>query len=198
MTLTKRTSDGHGYWTKYSYPGLSDKVNPKRKVFTFSEVRPNNVLIVLKGLNSKKAAGYDNIPPRMIKDGAEELAVPVRHLINLSPRPSIFPTSEKLAKISPVSKSNDRSLLDNFRPISILLVFSKVLETIVYHQISNYLEENNLLSPHQIGFRLGRSTTHAVTYLTDNIRENIDKGLCTGAIYMDLRKAFDVVHHASL
>ena len=185
-------------WTKYSYPGLSDKVNPEGKVLTFSEVRPNDVLIVIKGLNSKKAAGYDNIPPRMIKDGAEELAVPVCHLINLSLRSSLFPTSEKLAKISPVPKSNDRSLLDNFRPISILSVFSKVLETIVYHQISNYLEENNLLSPYQFGFRRGRSTTHAVTYLTDNIRENIDKGLCTGAIYMDLRKAFDVVHHANL
>ena len=134
----------------------------------------------------------------MIKDGAEELAVPVCHLINLSLRSSLFPTSEKLAKISPVAKSNDRTLLDNFRPISILPVFSKVLETIVYHQISNYLEKNNLLSPYQFGFRRGRSTIHAVTYLTDNIRENIDKGLCTGAIYMDLRKAFDVVHHANL
>ena len=55
-------------WIKYSYLGLSDKVNPEGKVFTFSEVRLNDVLIVLKDLNSKKAAGYDNTPPRMFKD----------------------------------------------------------------------------------------------------------------------------------
>ena len=109
----------------------------------------------------------------MIKDGAEELAVPVCHLINLSLRSSLFPTSEKLAKISPVPKSNDRSLLDNFRPISILPVFSKVLGTIVYHQISNYLEENNLLSPYQYGFRRGRSTTRAVIPILQKIFEKI-------------------------
>ena len=134
----------------------------------------------------------------MIKDGAEELAVPLCHLANLSLQSSLFPTSEKLAKIRPVFKSNDRSLLDNYRPISILPVFPKVLEKIVSRQISNYLKENSLLSPYQFRFRRGRSTQHAVTYLTDQIRENIDKRYCTGAIYIDLRKVFDVVHHANL
>ena len=144
---------------------ICEKVNPDRKLFTFSEVCPRDVFTVLKSLNPSKAAGHDNIPPRMIKDGAEELAVPLCYLANLSLQSSLFPTSEKLAKISPVFKSNDRSLLDNYRPISILSVFSKVLEKIVYHQISNYLEENSLLSPYQFGFRRGRSTQHAVTVI---------------------------------
>ena len=123
-------------WTEYSYTGLCEKVNPDRKLFTFSEVCPRDVFTVLKSLNPSKAAGHDNIPPRMIKDGAEELAVPLCYLANLSLQSSLFPTSEKLAKIRPVFKSNDRSLLDNYRPISILSVFSKVLEKFVYHQIT--------------------------------------------------------------
>ena len=65
-------------------------------------------------------------------------------------------------------------------------------------QFSNYLEENTMLCPYQNGFRKGRSTQHAITYLLDNIRQNIDKSLITGVLYMDLRKAFDTVHHAVL
>ena len=185
-------------WKVYSYVGLQEKVNPNCKRFTFSEVRPGDVITILKNLKPSKAAGHDNIPPRLIKDGAEELTAPITYLANLSLQSSLFPTSEKIAKITPVYKSSDRSLLDNYRPISILPVFSKVLERIVYNQLSDYLESNDLFSPYQFGFRRGRPTQHAVTYLTDKIRENIDRGYCSGAVYVDLRKAFDTVRHASL
>ena len=77
-------------------------------------------------------------------------------------------------------------------------VLSKVIEKCVYWQLSEYLERNNLLSSSQNGFRQGRSTVHAVTYLTDCIRQNADNGNCTGVLYMDLKKAFDSVHHAGL
>ena len=73
-----------------------------------------------------------------------------------------------------------------------------MIEKCVYWQLSEYLERNNLLSSSQYGFRQGRSTVHAVTYLTDYIRQNADNGNCTGVLYMDLKKAFDSVHHAGL
>ena len=67
------------------------------------------------------------------------------------------------------------------------------MERIIYQQLSDYLEENNLLCFYQFGFRHGRSTLHAVTYLTHHIKKNTEKGND-----MDLRKAFDTVHHGCL
>ena len=148
-------------------------------------------------LKASKSAGTDNIPSTLIKDGAEKIAAPLTFLINLSLQLGTFPTTEKTAK-TPIFKSGDRTLPDNYRPISVLNVFSKVLERIVYNQLSTFLERKNLLYRHQYGFRRHRSTEHAVTMFVDNLRMNTNNSQLTGAVYVDLRKAFDTVHHASL
>ena len=88
--------------------------------------------------------------------------------------------------------------MDNYRPTSVLPVFSKVLERVVYKQLYSYLVANELLSERQFGFRQRSSTQHAVIILTDSIRQNIDKGLMTGAVFLDLRKAFDTVDHSRI
>ena len=82
--------------------------------------------------------------------------------------------------------------------ISVLNIFSKTVQRVVYNQLSEYLESNNLLSDNQYGFRRKRSTRDAVTKATDHIREHMDKGKVTGALFMDLRKAFDSVNHSCL
>ena len=79
--------------------------------------------------------------------------MPLRKLINFSFQRGVFPTAEKYGKVIPIYKSEDRSSFDNYRPISILNTVSKVIEKIVYEQISDYLEENELLCPQQFGFR---------------------------------------------
>ena len=73
-----------------------------------------------------------------------------------------------------------------------------MLERLVHRQISDYLERNNLLSYSQFGFRGERSTQHAVTLFTEHIRNNMEQSRCTGALFTDLRKAFDTVHHGTL
>ena len=85
--------------------------------------------------------------------------------------------------------------LDNYRPISILPVLSKILERIVYKQLLSHLENNGLLSSFQLGFRFKRSTELAVTYFTDIIRKEVDNGNILGAVFIDLSKAFDTVSH---
>ena len=92
----------------------------------------------------------------------------------------------------------DKTVMDNYRPISILPVLSKVFERIVHNQLYTYLEENNLLSHCQFGFRRKSSTEHAVTYFSDFIKNSMDKGKLTGAVFVDLRKAFDTIDHATL
>ena len=119
-------------------------------------------------------------------------------LINSSLQSGLFPTCEKQAKVLPVYKSNQESKLDNYRLISVTTVFSKIIEKVVYNQLSDYLESNNLICPNQFGFRPNRSTNLAVTRLADDIRINMDNGLLTGVVFMDFRKAFDTIQHACL
>ena len=111
---------------------------------------------------------------------------------------AVFPSSEKCSKITPVYKSGERTIMDNYRPISVLPVISKVFERVVHNQLYDYLEANNMLSERQFGFRNRSSTQHAVTFFSDFIRTIMDKGLMTGAVFIDLRKAFDTVDHARL
>ena len=88
--------------------------------------------------------------------------------------------------------------MDNYRPISVLPVLSKVFERIVHNQLYTYLEEHNLLSDCQFGFRRRSSTEHAITYFSDFIRTSKDKDKSTGAVFVDFRKAFDTIDHALL
>ena len=85
--------------------------------FRFKPTTPSSVEKQLKTLKTSKASGPDNIPGTMLKDACKELATPLCHLINLST--GIFPTNEKLAKVTPIYKSGERSLFENYRPISV-------------------------------------------------------------------------------
>ena len=167
------------------------KVNPEGKTFKIKKVKEDEILKILKNLKASKLAGIDNVPQRMIRDTAEELYKSLSHLVNLSIQTSMFPNTEKSCKVTPIFKSGDPSNIDNYRPITVTPVLSKVLGKVSFDQLSTYLDSNKLLSPHQFGFRQGRSTQHAVTLLRDRINLNIDKGLCTGVVYMDLRKSFE-------
>jgi hypothetical protein len=111
-------------------------VNPDRHRFHFNVTYYKEVLGVQKSIRASKAAGLDNIPPKLVKDAAEELATPLTTLVNRSLTCGLFPTAEKAAKISPIYKSEDKTALDNYRPISVLPVFSKVLERVVYNRLS--------------------------------------------------------------
>lgn len=185
-------------WKTYSFNFLTGFVNPSGLRFTFTEVNQQQILQIVRSLKSSKSPGLDEIPPRLIIDAADELIVPLTMLINSSLRSGTFPTCEKQAKVLPVYKGNEKSKLDNYRPVSVTTVFSKIIEKVVYNQLSDYLESNNLICPNQFGFRPNRSTNHAVIRLVDDMRINMDNGLHTGVVFMDFRKAFDTIQHACL
>ncbi len=185
-------------WMHHDHSNFQCKLNSRNCTFKFQKVSSKEIKDVMKKLNRKKAQGYDEIPTSFTKDGANILAEPLASLINRCLENSLFPSAEKCAKITPIYKSEERSLLDNYRPISILPVLSKVFERVIHGQLYAYLEENDLLSKNQFGFRTKSSTQHAVTKLSDCIRQNMDKGLMTGAVFVGLQKAFDTVDHARL
>ena len=110
----------------------------------------------------------------------------------------IFPDHLKIAKIVPIFKSGDASDFSNYRPISILPVFSKIYERIVYARLLNHLADNQFLHNLQFGFRSNHSTAHALIQLIDKISQAIDRKEFTVGVFIDLAKAFDTVNHSIL
>ena len=103
-----------------------------------------------------------------------------------------------MAKVIPIHKSGAHSNPDNYRPISVLPVISKIIEKIIHRQLITFLDKNHLLTKFQFGFRPKLSTEYAATILLDSNRNNVDKSKLVGAIFVDLTKAFDTVSHAML
>ena len=106
----------------------------------------------------------------------------------------IFPEPLKISKVVPLYKAINQMLLSNYRPIALLPSLSKIFEY-VFEQLTNYFVENNLLSPHQYGFRAKHSTELAALNIVDNLTYKLDSGLIPINIYRDLSKAFDTLLH---
>ena len=179
-------------WEKPPTPGVPTKL------FSFSYVSRIFVERELKSLKRRKAAGCDNFPPGILKDAAYAFSYPLTHLINLSLSTGQVPTEWKVAKITPIHKGGSTGDNNNFSPISVLTACSKILERAFHKQLISHLENNELLSKNQFGYRKHRSTELSTTLLADNIRKAVDEGNIVGVLYVDLSKAFDTLSHSVL
>ena len=119
-------------------------------------------------------------------------------MINISLRQGIFPKELKVAKVIPVYKSEDSHIFGNYRPISLLPVFSKVFEKCVAKQLTDYLNFNDLFYELQFGFRKGHSTIHPLVKFLNYVSEAHNNHEHALAIFIDLKKAFDTVNHQIL
>ena len=106
-----------------------------------------------------------------------------------------FPVSWKYANVQPVHKKENRQIISNYRPISLLPIYGKILGNIVFDQVYQFLNDNNLLSKHQSGFKPGDSTIYQLLSISSSIYENFEKFNETRAIFSDISKAFDKVWH---
>ena len=152
---------------------------------------------IIQDLKSYKSVGLDGIPGEIIKFCSRDLAPLLTNLINLSFSEGCFPNCLKSAKVIPVHKGEDKTDMNNYRPISLLSVISKVFERAMFSRISEFLENNKLLCQSQFGFRTKRSAVDAVAHIIERIRNNHFKTQYT-CIYLDLKKAFDTIEHSRL
>ena len=123
---------------------------------------------------------------------------PFCHIVNLSISQGNVPRDLKSARVVPLYKKEIKTEAGNYRPVSILSIFSKILEKTVHNQISKFFQDHNLLYEFQSGFRKSYSTDTCLIYLSDTIRSKLDKGNYCGMVMLDLRKAFDTVNHEIL
>ena len=119
-------------------------------------------------------------------------------LVNHSFETGVFPDLLKLAKLTPFHKKESKLEYLNYRPISLLSVFSKIYEKLVYVRIYSYLDKKDLIYSKQFGFRSKHSTNHAIISITEHIRKLLDDGQYVCGIFVDLEKAFDTVNHKLL
>lgn len=164
------------------------------KDFQFENISADFVRKALSSLRVKKASGM-TIPTRLLKDGAEILAGPLAFIYNLSLKSGSIPTEWKSATVTPIHKGDKTCDPTNYRPISVLPAVMKIFEKAVHRQLYDHLLQNDILSPCQSGFRQHHSTSTALVDLTDFILKNIDNGKFVGAVFLDLKKAFDLVNH---
>ena len=157
--------------------------------FNLSLTTQKKVLEVLQFIDISKAAGIDKVSGRFLKDGANIPAKPITKAINL------FPSDYKTAKLKPLYKKGFKINPENFRPISLLALISKVIERIVYGQVDNVLLQNNISYIYQSGFKKNYSTDLCLSYLSDKMLKDFNKGLFTGMILIDLQKTFDTINH---
>ena len=126
------------------------------------------------------------------------LCEPLIYLFQLSVEKGVFPDNLKIAKVTPIYKAGDNSDISNYRPISVLPCFSKILERLMYNCLYKYLKENNILYEKQFGFQSGYSTSNAIVQFVDKIFDSFEKEQFTLGVFIDLSEAFDTVDHSLL
>lgn len=172
---------------------LTSSLPTPRKTFTFKQVtyiETRDAINSLKNSAARDAYGF-NVP--ILKYVKDIIVIPLTNLINNCIASNIFPDQLKVASVVPVHKKGDKSDLNNYRPVSLLPILSKVFEKLLKNQIISFFESNNLFSDSQFGFRAGKSTTDALLNFVDFVTNCFENGEFCMATLNDLSRAFDLV-----
>ena len=141
------------------------------------------------------SAGWDELKPVIMKNIKHCIAKPLTHICNLSFKTGVFTQQLKTANVVPIYKSGDEDIFSNYRPVSVLPVFSKLIERLMYNRLVMFVNNNDLLYRYQFGFQKDKSTYIALLLLVDKITEALDKRECVVEIFLGFSKASDTVNH---
>ncbi len=171
---------------------------PDHEGFSIPPIEVGFVHKYIRSLDSNKATGLDGFSAAALKMSADIIAPSLTHICNLSLITGQFPSQWKQARIAPIFKNGARDECKNYRPISILPTLSKVIEKHVFIHLYNYLNNNNLITDTQFGFRPNHSCQNALMALTEQVYASLYENKYVGAVQLDLSKAFDLVNHKLL
>ena len=175
-----------------------DKIESSTKTLFLHPCTENEIETLIKNLPYKTSSGHDNISNVLLKKISKNIKFPLCIIFNKSMEQGKFPEAMKMADVSPLYKSKDQNECTNYRPISLLLTISKLLEKIMYKRTYNFLEYTGQLYNSQYGFRTGHSCENAVSELLAEIIKGKQEGFYTVSMFLDLSKAFDTLEHEVL
>ena len=145
-----------------------------------------------------KSTGPHSIPVNLLKIITDLIIEPLCKIITNSFSSVIFPDALKICKVVPIHKGESTQNVNNYRPISLLSIFDKIIEKLMHKRLYEFLNLHEILFNNQFGFRKNNSTSFALIQITEKIKESIEKKKYGCGIFIDLRKAFDTVNHEIL
>ena len=193
------------YFAKQCTPFVTPSVLPVLRYHTTERLSHFDISIdeiknLIKILKLNKAQGHDAISAKMIHLCGDEICLPLQLIFKNILKTGIFPSQWKLANVTPTHKKKDKQTVSNYRPISLLPIFDKIFERIIFKNLYNFLVQNNLITKYQSGFRPGDSCGNQLLSLTNEIHEAFHGKGCleVRAVFLDMSKAFDKVWHEGL
>ena len=173
---------------------LSKSTSPKSS-FLFEPVTPAEVRLEILSMSNTKSHGLYSCPTQLLKEVSDFVSQPLASVLNMSVSQGVYIDKLKLEKIVPIFKSDDMEDPNNYRPISLLSNFNRIFEKIIYTRMVSFIDTHDLFFKAQYGFRKSHSTQHAILDIVNSIQSNMDQGLFSCGIFIDLKKAFDTVNH---
>ena len=161
-------------------------------------ITEDTIIKKLKKLKTNKSPGPDKIHPRVLHEISNSVSTPLVIIFNTSLRQKEVPLEWKQANVSAIYKKGNKTLPQNYRPVSLTCIICKVMEGIVRDKLIEHMKDNNLFSPKQFGFISGRSTVLQLLHVLNIWTEILDQGGCLDVVYCDFMKAFDKVPHRRL
>ena len=167
--------------------------NPSSMFLT--AVEEKEIIDMVNKCKYKTSTDSNEIDMKVVKKVIEGISEPLTYICNLSFKTGKFPNNMKIAKVVPLYKTGDRHHFTNYRPVSLLPQFSKILEKLFNNRLDKFINKHKLLSDSQYGFRANSSTSLALTESIEEITNAIDHKLHSVGIFIDLKKAFDTINH---
>ena len=175
------TSQGNSHYSDY----LGSKPNCNLQFYPITNC---DVAEIIGNLKPKTSTGIDTISSKLLRQTKDSITESLTIIVNQMLKTCTFPELLKISKVIPLYKKGDNSSLSNYRPIALLPSISKIFEKAILTQLTEYLENNSIIHPHQYGFRKFHSTEYAALHLTDYINYEMDRGKTPTNLYLDFSR----------
>ena len=205
LNCSEKETFFNDFFSKQSMPIITSSVLPPLNSLTDKKIdhiaiQYDEILSLIRNLNPNKATRFDGISGQITLLCNNSVVLPPKIIFQNILISAIYPDMWKLANVIPIFKKGDEQLINNYRPISLLPICGKMFKKIIFNNLYNYLNGNNLITKKQPGFRPGDSTTNQLLYLVNEIHKAFDDLKCLEIreVFLDISKAFDKVWHDGL